>query len=614
MKKPLCLLFLLVTITGNLPAQERPNFVWLISEDNSKHFLQLFDKTGAETPNIKKLSENGLVFTHAFSNSPVCSVARTTLITSCYAPRIGTQYHRRSKMVPLPVGLKAFPEYLKRAGYYTTNKAKTDYNVKVGKNVWNESSRKASWRNRKTGQPFFHKQSFKSTHESSLHFNKNTMQNQRTTTDPTQVFVAPIHPSTKIFQYTYARYHDRIRLMDQQVGQVLKQLQADGLMDSTFVFYFSDHGGVLPRGKGYAYETGLHIPLVVHVPKKFKHLVDAKPGTRVKGFVSFVDFGPTLLSLAGIEVPKQVDGKPFLGPKVKTDGVNERDTAFGYADRFDEKYDFVRTVRQGQYKYIRNYQPFNFDGLQNNYRYRMLAYQQWREHYKSGKLNPTQSQFFRPRAAEQLFDLATDPYETKNLANDPSMQKTLVSLRKKLAQHVKTTADLSFFPESFLYESGFDQPTRFGIKHQKQIAQLVDIADLSLLKFDDAKQKIEAALKSENRWCRYWGLIACSSHGKAAKEFFELAKTIGAKDQDALVRTRAAEFLAIAGQVDPAPVLQQAIYEAKSGIEATLISNSIVLLKDGYGFQFALDPQKFAPAIRNDWFFKRRLEYLAPKK
>ncbi len=156
---------------GMLPAAERPNFVWLLSEDNSTHYLKLFNEHGAPTPNIDALAREGVVFQRAFSCAPVCSVARTTLITGCYAPRVGTQYHRRSKMVPLPEPLRMFPAYLRRAGYYTTNNNKKDYNAVEGQGVWDQSSKKATWRNRPSPEtPFFHMQSFGQSHESSLHF------------------------------------------------------------------------------------------------------------------------------------------------------------------------------------------------------------------------------------------------------------------------------------------------------------------------------------------------------------------------------------------------------------------------------------------------------------
>ncbi|MCR9202765.1 MAG: sulfatase-like hydrolase/transferase, partial [Planctomycetaceae bacterium] len=253
---------------------DRPNVVWLVSEDNSIHFLSLFDEHGAETPRIAELAAHGLTFDNAFSNAPVCSVARTTLATGCYGPRIGTQFHRKSVAVPMPDGVKMFSEYLREAGYYTANNSKTDYNAIPGKNVWDESSRKASWRKRKDGQPFFYMQSFGVSHESSLHFSKQKMENEATKTDPATVFVAPYHPQTDTFRYTYARYHDRIQQVDGQIGAVVDQLTKDGLLEDTFIFYFGDHGGVLPRGKGYAYESGLHVPLVVRVPEKWKHLVD----------------------------------------------------------------------------------------------------------------------------------------------------------------------------------------------------------------------------------------------------------------------------------------------------------------------------------------------------
>ena len=138
-----------------LTQQDRPNIVWITSEDNSKHYLRLFDANGINTPNIEKLATQGITFTHAFSNAPVCSVARSTLITGCYAPRIGAQFHRKIQIVPMPDSLKMFPAYLREAGYYTTNNSKEDYNLIKGEDVWDESSKKASWKNGKGINPFF---------------------------------------------------------------------------------------------------------------------------------------------------------------------------------------------------------------------------------------------------------------------------------------------------------------------------------------------------------------------------------------------------------------------------------------------------------------------------
>ena len=414
--------------------KDQPNILWITSEDNSSHFMKMYDEHGASTPNIEFLASHGLQFMNAFSNAPVCSVARSTLISSCYAPRIGAQYHRRQQRVPIPEGLRMFPAYLRDAGYYTSNNSKEDYNIDKGEDVWDESSKKATWRKRGESQPFFHVQNIGITHEGRLHFTEEQMSSEATKTNPESVFVPPVHPDTELFQYTYARYHDRIMEMDEQVGKIIEDLKKDGLLEETFVFYFGDHGGVLPGSKGYLKETGLKVPFVVYIPEKYKHLVKETPGSKMDGFVSFIDFGATVLQLAGVEVPEALDGVPFLGPGIKSKDVESRNETYSYADRFDEKYDLVRALRVGKYKYIRNYQPFNMDGLQNNYRYRMLAYQEWREMYERGELNAAQSSFFTEKAVEELYDVEADPYEINNLAGEAEHSEILLKMRTRLRE------------------------------------------------------------------------------------------------------------------------------------------------------------------------------------
>lgn len=588
-------------------AADRPNIVWLVSEDNSKHFVKLFDDGGAAMPTIEKLAKQGLVFDRAFSNAPVCSTARTTLATGCYGPRIGTQYHRREKHAEMPQGLKMFMADLHDAGYYTANKSKKDYNAIESLNSWDESSGKASWRKRKPGQPFFFMQSFGVTHEGGLHFPAKQMNNP-TQTDPASVKLSPKHPDTPTFRYTYARYHDRHKAFDQQAAEVVAQLEADGLMDDTFIFYFGDHGGVMPGSKGYAYEVGLHVPLVVYVPKSFQHLVDAEPGTRHQGFVSFIDFGPTVLNLAGVKAHQRVDGKPFLGKGVKMAEVNARDEAFGYADRFDEKYDLVRTYRKGNFKYMRNYQPFNIDGLENNYRYKALAYKEWRKLHEAGKLNAVQSQFFEPRAPEALYDLSVDPYETNNLAGEPEHAEKLAEMRRALNGWVKGMPDLSFYPEPYLVDHALDNATGFGQSHKQKITRLVDIADLQLRPFAEAQTGIAKALKSSDPVERYWGLIVCSAFGKEAAAFTADAMALATKDPDPLVRTRAAEFLGLTNATDPVPLIAEALAKSRSKIEAVLILNTAALLhqtNSSYVFDVRA-PQAFA----KDRWVQNRIQFI----
>ncbi len=584
-------------------AAERPNLVWLVSEDNSKHFVRLFDPAGAAMPNVEALAEHGLVFEHAFSNAPVCSVARTTLATSCYAPRIGTQYHRRAERARLPEGVRMTPAILRQHGYYTANNSKTDYNA-IDTDVWHESSKKATWRKRGKGQPFFYMQSFTTTHESSLHFNREAMNSTPTQADPQAVALQPIHPDTPTFRYTYARYHDRHAQVDAQIGKVVEQLEEDGLLEDTFIFYFGDHGGVLPGSKGYAWERGLHVPLVVRVPKNFRHLLGEGFGAdyplRVGGFVEFVDFGPTLLKLAGIKAPAGIDGEAFLGGGISLDDVNQRDEAFGYADRFDEKYDMVRTLRKGDYKYVRNYQPFNVDGLYNQYRYRSLAFQEWRGLYTQGKLNAVQAQFFEPRPAEQLFNLADDPYETKNLAGDPEHAEALKDLRKRLGDRVRGMPDLSFIPEPAMIQEGSPDFAELGRQEQEAIADTIDLADLQLTSYKQASPGIKRALAGGEPQ-RYWGLIVASTFGKEATELTPTARRLAESDAHAIIRARAIEFLALTdAEADYPALLNAALDRCGTPMHSLLVLNTAALIKDTRP-GFAFSPRVQAGHARNRW-------------
>ena len=604
-------LFIISLVGAAAIAADRPNIVWIVSEDNSKHWLRLYEEGGAAMPNIEKLAENGLVFQNAFSNAPVCSVARSTLITGSYAPRIAAQYHRRGAMAPMPEGLRMFPHYLREAGYYTTNNSKTDYNLS-DKGMWDESSNKATYRNRGFEQPFFHVQNFGRTHEGQLHFTEEFMEENATETDPHAIKVFPYHPDTPVFRYTYAKFLDHHIETDAQMGEFLARLKDDGVADDTIVFYYGDHGGVLPRGKGYAYESGLNVPLVVYAPEKWRHLLPLNAGRSVEGFVSFIDFGPTVLNLAGVDVPETMDGKPFLGEGVTARDLDRRDEAFGYADRFDEKYDLVRTFRKGKYKYIRNYQPFNFDGLFNDYRYKMLAYREWHAMYQEGELNAVQSQFFEPREAEALYDIEKDPHETNNLADDPKSASVLRDLRQRLTNQVKEISDLSFLPEPAMLSEALSNPVQFGRENQDRIGKLVDTANLSLLPFAKAKSGIAKAFKSNDPWVRYWGAIVCSSFGKEASSFTETAKNLVKNDADNLVRVRAAEFLALIGAVKPQKAIYLSLKNAESEVEANLILNTVTLLQDGQpGYKFNINPGIFPKEWRSNLRgnVSRRLAY-----
>jgi len=592
---------------------EKPNILWIVTEDNSIHYMNLYTKGGAEMPAISQLANQGVVFNNAFSNAPVCSVARSTIITGVYAPRIGTQYHRKMSMVKLPEHIKPLPAYLNQAGYYTSNNAKEDYNFIKENKVWDESSKKASYKNRKEGQPFFHVQNFHNTHEGQLHFNSKQLTSALETNELDSIMPFPFHPDTPTFRYTQSLYYNHHKDVDKEMGKFLKDLKDEGLMDNTIIFYYGDHGGVLPRSKGYLYETGLNVPMVVYMPEKWKHLNPFKIGSRTSTFVDFVDLVPTVLSLAGVNIPKGLDGTPFLGKNIDKTEIEKQDITFGYADRFDEKYDLVRSVRKGKYKYIRNYQPFNVDGIYNFYRYKMLAYKEWYKLFQEGKLNDIQSQFFKPRHPEALYDIENDPYETQNLASSIEHQMKLLDLRNILSNHLMNQPDLSFFPEPYFLENGLENGLDFGQKNKELIKKLIQTANLNLEPYNEVKNEISEALDNKNPWVRYWGLITCSSFGTEASEHLEKINFLFKNDSENLVRIRAAEYLMLNDFNIDSGEINNLLKNAKSETEANLMLNSLALIKTknpNYKLDFS---KSFYP---EKWFetenklVNRRLNYL----
>ena len=578
--------------------------------------MDLYTKGGAKMPTISSLASEGVVFDNAFSNAPVCSVARSTLITGVYAPRIGTQYHRRMSKVKLPDNVKPLPVYLKDAGYYTTNNAKEDYNfIKEGE-IWDESSGKASYKNRNEGQPFFHVQNFHNTHEGQLHFDNEHLESALKNNNLDSIKPFPYHPDTPTFRYTQSLLHNHHKDVDKEIAKIIDDLEKEGLIDDTIIFYYGDHGGVLPRSKGYIYESGLNVPMVVRVPKKFKNLSPFKSGSRTSSFVEFVDLVPTVLSIAGIAIPNSVDGKPFLGKSLKKRKLEKQNITFGYADRFDEKYDLVRSVRKGKFKYMRNYQPFNVDGLYNFYRYKMLAYKEWYNLYQDGKLNTVQSQFFEARLPEALYNIDEDPHETNNLANDKNYNETLMELRNELNNHLVSINDLSFLPEPHLLKNGLQDVVGYSEKNKDLIKRLIETSNLSLYDYNEVSSKLKEALNDDNPWVRYWGVIINSIFGNKALENTEKINFIFENDPENLVRMRAAEFMLLnnlkISKSEINSLLKSSNYEA----EANLMLNTLANIKtknSDYILELSKEvfPDNWLPPIRNEnALVNRRLNYL----
>ena len=243
----------------------------------------------------------------------------------------------------------------------------------------------------------------------------------------------------------------------------------------------------------------------------------------------------------------------------------------------------------------------------------MLAFEEWRQLYHAGKLNEVQKQFFETRPVEQLFDIESDPHETRNLATDPQYQTVLMQLRARMNEWLVSMPDLSLYPESVLVERAFSNPVRFGRRNRANIGRLLDTANLQLGTFEEAKGALAEALESDDANVRYWALIACTTHGAAAAGFAEKVRSIASNDPNGLVRVRAAEFLGLTRAGDPVPSIIDALKKSSSGIEAGLMLNTVTLLRDAKpGYDFKITPDLFSEDhLKNDTV-KRRLEYLAP--
>ena len=425
--------------------ERRPNILWLIAEDLSPD-LACYGNRVVHTPNLDHLAADGVRYTHAFASGPVCSAIRSGLMTGMYQTAIGAHNHRshRGDGYTLPVPVELVTQYFRRAGYFTCNAAGLNFNRR-GKTDWNfdpgvEPFDGTDWRQREPGQPFFAQINFSLTH-------RTFKRDKERPIDPAKVQIPPYYPDHPLTRRDWADYLESLQVLDRQVAAALARLDEDGLAGNTIVFFFGDHGRCHVRGKQWLYEGGIRIPLLVRWPG---HL----PGGSVSnGLVSSIDFAPTAMHLAGIEIPGHMQGRPFLP------GVSNRDCVFAARDRCDETDDRIRCVRTGRYKYIRNFHPgrpyLQFNAYKKN-QYPVLTLMQVL--HKQGKLTEAQQHFMAShRPAEELYDLQADPHEIRNLADDPRHRKVLEDLRRRLDRWIVETSDHGRTPESAQVRDQWDR-------------------------------------------------------------------------------------------------------------------------------------------------------------
>lgn len=428
----------------------RPNILWITCEDTGPH-LGSYGDPQAVTPQLDALARESVRYTQAFAYSGVCSPSRSCLITGVYPLRLGSQHMRSTTR--LPENVKAFTEYLRAAGYYCSNQQKTDYNFAPPRGAWDESSGQAHWRKRAPGQPFFSVFNLMVTHQSMIFAPAATHEKQlaRVTPaqrhDPEKTIVPPIHPDTPEFRRDWARHFDNVTAMDHQVGDLLAELAADGLAEDTIVFFFSDHGTGMPAIKMFVWDASLRVPLLIRFPEKWKYLAPAAPGATTDRLVTFVDFAPTVLALCGVDRPAHFQGVPFLGAP----STAPRTMVFGGRDRMIERSDLVRYVHDGRFHYLRNFRPELPWGQSISYVQQIESMRVWQRLHETGKLTGTPARFFQTKPVEELYDVTTDPWETRNLAADPRHRETLARLRDECRAQMRRASDLGLLPERELH-------------------------------------------------------------------------------------------------------------------------------------------------------------------
>ena len=542
-------------------ADQRPNILWITCEDICPN-LGCYGDTYARTPALDQLASQGVRYTNAYGITGVCSPNRSCLITGVYPSTLGS--HNMRCTTRLPDTIQCFSEYLRGAGYYCTNNVKTDYNFAVPKTAWDENSNKAHWRKRQPGQPFFSVFNFTVCHEGQIRqsdasFAKNTARltpEQRH--DPAGVAVPPFHPDTPEVRQDWARYHDLITAMDYQAGGVLRQLEQDGLADDTIVFFFGDNGAGMPGCKKWVWESGLHVPLIVRFPAKYQSWAPGEAGGTCDRLVSFVDFAPTVLSLAGVEIPPHMQGHAFLGPKSE----QPREYIYAIRDRMAERFDTVRVVRDKQFQYLRNFQPHRSWSQFTSYTEEMPTMKVWRAMAEAGQLNAVQARYFQPnKPVEELYDTQADPHQVNNLADDPSYSKVLDRMRRECRDWMLRTHDLGLLSEYELEQRSAGR-TPWDVAHDARanpLEQLLAAASVANRMDPASLPALVDLLHADDPAVRFWGATGLAAlrekAGPAAEELLNAAQ-----DESPEIRVVAAEALAHVGRLNDAlPVLIAAL-------------------------------------------------------
>jgi uncharacterized sulfatase len=567
------LLVLLLSASASFAAG-RPNILWIVFEDLSPE-IGAYGYPYAVTPHLDAFAKQSVLYTRAYSNGGACAPARSTLITGMYPTSIGT-HHMRSEGKP-PGYVKAFTEYLRDAGYYCSNHAKQDYNWIAPPTSWdaNDNDWRAKGWSQRGDKPFFTVINIADTHSSQVYHPWTPWKERREALapeerhDPAKAPVPPYYPDTPETREILRRYADNVTFADRKVGEILAALEADGLADDTIVFFYSDHGTGLSRSKSFQFESSTRVPLLIRFPEKFEEMAPSRPGGRVERLVSFVDFAPTVLSLAGVEAPKYFHGQPFLGAKTGF----PKQFVYGYRDRMDERYEFIRSVMDGRFHYIRNYfahLPW-FHEQTRLYPSTNPLLEVWHALAEAGKLTgPAAVYMAKTKPREQLFDMREDPHEVQDRSGDPDYAGVLTKLRKAYRDWTIQTRDLGFLPEEEMWRR-FDGAAASAFEADPSLYPLdrtIETADST-----DLALQIER-LADRDPTVRYWASVGLVAQGEAAdKAKPALRKAL--EDEATSVRAMAAQALCAMGECERPLALLMELLEDERPYVALRAANAI---------------------------------------
>lgn len=560
----------LLTACGSAPP--KPNILWITCEDMSP-MLGCYGDKYAATPNLDRLAAEGVRFNNAYVTAPVCSPVRSCLITGVQANSMGSMNLRG--FVPRSRSVPTYPELLRQAGYYTSNNEKEDYNFESRGLIWDESSGKAHWRNRAKGQPFFSVFNLMATHQGRIRYSREEFEKinaglpEALRHDPARVPLPPYYPDTPDVRLQVAIMYTQVTLMDRQVGEILRQLQDDGLAEDTIVFFYSDHGTGLPRGKRFLHDSGIHIPLIIRFPKKYRRWQPGSSGSATDRIVSTIDFPPTLLSLAGIQASKSMQGSAFLGPHAGP----PRQRIFAARDRVDEEIEVSRTVLEGRYEYIRNYYPHRPVMQHGTYSEVGYVWKELRRLDAEGALSgPTRWLMRETKPPEELYDLRQDPNEMRNLISDPEHAGVLERLRRQLRDWMVEIHDTGLLPEPDMLSRSHGEPPYDMARDPERfpVRRILDAAEM--VGRPEHLPRIQKVLTDADDAVRYWAVITLINLEGRDPSRLPLLKARLA-DSSPAVRIAAGEAVCRQGAVaEGVPALRQALGSSDACVQLMAVN------------------------------------------